>query len=116
MALIQAEAIEQIKVCHWLKSKTNLRFYHFVNEGKRSYANASLLKRMGMKAGVADLFLPESCGSFKGLWLELKSSSGKLSPAQSEFLEEMTKLGYLAICCWGSDSAIKFIKQAYGIE
>lgn len=110
------EYVEQIKVVHWIRSKTNLKVIHIANEGKRSHVQGSLMKRMGLTKGVADLFLPQRCGEYSGMWIEMKSSSGKLSLEQSSFLKEMTELGYLAVACWGSESAINIIQEAYDLK
>ena len=115
MANIRSEQTEHIKVVHWVKSKTCLKVIHIRNEGVRGYAEQAIIKRMGLCKGASDLFFPASCGAFKGLFLELKSFSGKLSPEQTAFLDEMTQLGYLAVCCWGAEAAIKFIQEAYGL-
>lgn len=108
-----AETIAQIQVCEFLRQKTSLPFYHFVNEGKRSPANAAILKRMGMTAGVADLFFPRRMGVYSGLWLELKVGSNKPSLAQQNFLAKMLLEGYMSTCVWGSEAAIDFIKTFY---
>jgi hypothetical protein len=110
------ETIEQIKLCDWLLAKTNLPFYHFPLEGKRSLANASILKRMGMKSGVSDLFIPRKYGIYSGLWLELKVGKNKPTPMQTAFLDKMIAEGYMAVCVWGSDAAIEFIKTFYEIN
>lgn len=115
MENIQNETIEQIKVVHWVRSKTKLKIIHIANEGRRSYLQGALLKKLGLTKGVADLFLPQSCGDRKGVWIEMKSASGKLSPDQSAFLDEMTSLGYLAVCCYGAEAAISIIQEAYNL-
>ena len=108
-----AETIAQIQVCEFLRQKTTLPFYHFPNEGKRSLANASILKRMGMTSGVADLFIPRRMGSYSGLWLELKVGSNKPTLAQTQFLAQMIVEGYMSVCIWEAPAAIEFIKTFY---
>ena len=114
--LLGKESIAQIQICDWLKQKTDLPFYHFPLEGKRSLANASVLKRMGMKAGPSVLYFPRSHGQYKGLWLEIKVGKNKPTPMQTAFLDLMTKEGYMAACVWGSEAAIEFIKTFYEID
>ena len=110
------ETVAQIQICDWLIQKTDLPFYHFVQEGKRTYANAAVLKRMGMRSGVSDLFIPRKQGIYSGLWLELKVGKNKPTPAQANFLAQMTKEGYMAVCVCGADAAIEFIKTFYEID
>lgn len=113
---LKPETIAQIQVCDWLLAKTDLPFYHFPLEGKRSLANASILKRMGMKAGVSDLFIPRKSTIYSGLWLELKVGKNKPTPMQTAFLAKMLEEGYMSACVWGSEAAIQFIKTFYEIN
>lgn len=69
----------------------------FCVEGKR-------LKAEGMKKGVSDLFLPFAYFSlgcneaFAGLWIEVKTKTGKLSLHQKKWIELMEeKRGALSI-------------------
>lgn len=113
---LNPETIAHIQVCDWLSQKTDLPFYHFVQEGKRTFTNASILHRMGFKAGVADIFIPRKSNGLCGLWLELKVGRNKPTEAQAKFLEDMTKEGYAAVCVWGAEAAILFIKEFYNIS
>lgn len=110
------ETIIHIQITNWLRQKTNLRFYHFANEGKRGYVNSDLLQKMGLTAGVYDLFFPAGNEKFKGLWLEIKSSKGKLTPAQKKFGSDMIEEGYGVHETWSLDEAILIIKSFYSIE
>lgn len=113
---IGEESIIQIQVCEWLNQCTDLPFYHFANEGKRTYANASILKRMGLKAGVSDLFIPRGTDNFHGLFLELKSKNGKLTDTQLNFMNEMIKEGFGAHVAYSSSEAIQIIKAFYSLQ
>lgn len=107
------ETLLQITVCDWLKVATDLPYFHFVNEGKRTYQNALILKRMGMKPGVSDLFIPRSTGECKGLWIELKAGKNKPTKTQFDFMELMRKEGYATEICYRADEAIEVIKRYY---
>jgi len=87
---------------------------HFPNEGKRSARYGKLLKDMGMRPGVADLFITTARHGFIGAWIELKSINGKLSPVQKLFLEEMSQQNYFTATCWSIDEAIKTIAWYFG--
>ena len=84
--------------------------FHIPNEGKRSVAYAMKLKKMGVKPGVPDIFLPvPMCGSH-GLFIEMKrAQGGRLSHEQSEYLKALRDFGYQAVVCNGFDSAIGII-------
>jgi hypothetical protein len=109
------ESIIQIQVVEYCRQNhPGLPLYHVPMEGRRSFANAQILKHMGMVAGFADLFFPRGNKQFKGLFIELKAEGGRLTPAQSKFLYSMLNEGYEACCCEGSESAIEVIKKFYG--
>ena len=74
------------------------------------------MKKSGLKAGVADLFLPipqrapdgeiTACGMF----IEMKKKrGGVLAANQSAFLRRMQELGYAVVCANGADEAIAAI-------
>ena len=63
------------------------------NGGKRDVATATRLKRQGVLAGVWDIFVPAA-----SLYIEVKSTKGKLSPAQAQFGVDVSGEYHLAIC------------------
>lgn len=64
------------------------------NGGVRSIATARRLKGEGVLAGVPDLFLPVAKGEYHGLFLEVKTETGRLSPSQTEICEYLRGEGY----------------------
>ena len=79
-----------------------------------SCVEAAHFKRLGVKAGVPDLLLPYPVGDHHGLWIELKSLSGKPSPAQREWILWLREQGYCAYICRGADAAIRCIEAYIG--
>jgi len=79
--------------------------FHIPNGGKRNPREAARFKRMGVKPGVPDLFLPVARGGFHGLFVELKSKGGRLSEYQRQWLSKMSAEGYAACVCFGFDEA-----------
>ena len=75
----------------------------------------AILKRMGVKPGVSDIFFPRSNHQFKGLWLELKVGKNKATEAQVKFIDEMIAEGYSGLVAYGFDEAILMIKSFYQI-
>ncbi len=115
--MIGEESVEQIKVVEWLKQcHPEIPFMHLAGERKCSPAYGRMLKRMGHKAGVSDLFFPRSNKIHKGLFLELKSAKGKPTDLQLDFLCQMMSEGYLGIVCYGSKQAIDAISLFYEIK
>jgi len=68
------------------------------------------LKAAGMVVGQADLFLALPRKNSHGLYIEMKSETGKASKEQSEFLSDMSKQGYMTMIAYGADEAIAAIK------
>ncbi len=96
------ESIEQIIVMDWVrKEKLDDFIFHCANERKISPQGGALLKRMGVLPGVSDIIIADK---------------GKLSPAQSKFLEKMNAHGYFAVCRFGHKEAIATIKDYLGMS
>ncbi len=116
MALKLSESQEQQLVIQWcelMKNKYPGTQYiiHIANEGKRNPRTGARLKKEGMKKGILDLFLPCPKGKYAGLWIEMKSLTGKLTKEQKEWIEVLNNQGYKAICCKGHEEAIKTIEE-----
>lgn len=88
---------------------------HIPNEGKRTRFYGNRLKKMGMRPGVADLFIALPRNGYHGAWIELKSEKGVLSEEQRLFLEDMAELHYYTSVCYSIDEAIEEISAyVYG--
>lgn len=79
--------------------------HHSPNGGARHKKTAALLKAMGTRRGFPDLALFVPRGGYSGLVIELKTSKGRMSPDQREWLRHFDKIGWRAICCRGFDEA-----------
>ena len=90
--------------------------FHIPNGGGRSKREAGILKAMGVRPGVSDLFLPVPAGGKHGLWLELKALGGAISTEQVSWLREMEKNGYSAFVCVGWKEARDRIVEYLGGE
>ena len=93
------------------------------NGGYRNAREAARLKRMGVRAGVSDYFLavprppkePGGCDVICGVWIELKSPKGKLSPAQKQWFIEVERQCYGAVVCYGWLEAARGICDYLGL-
>ena len=110
-----AEDIEQIKVIEFVKQCTDLPVWHTANQRQTSPRHGSMLKRMGVLSGVADLFFPRSNKIHKGLFIEMKTLTGKPTKTQMDFLFRMVAEGYAAKVCYGAEHAIDMIKSFYDL-
>lgn len=108
----QRERIDHINTVNWFKyhyPELDDDFHHFANERKCSPQEGQLLKRMGVKRGVADFFLAYPLNGKSGLWIELKVGTNKPSKEQQAFLDRKIERGYEAVCVWGTDAAREVI-------
>ena len=108
------EVDEQIALFEWAEYMTGkypcLKWMHAIpNGGSRHKAEAARLKKQGVKAGIADIFLPFPSGQYHGLYIEMKYGKGKLSEKQAEFIQFAKSVGFKAEVCWSMLEAVKVI-------
>lgn len=108
----------QCAVIEWAslveKREPRLRWLFAIpNGGWRSKAQAGRLKAEGVKAGVADLFLPvglQMGATWRhGLFIEMKTETGRSSPAQRDFRDYAMMFGYAYALCRSAGEAIEQI-------
>jgi hypothetical protein len=75
------------------------------NGGKRHIGVARKLKAEGAKAGIPDLFLPAARNGYNGLFIELKTEKGTVSPNQKHWIAALREQGYQVEVCYGWDAA-----------
>lgn len=92
------------------------RLYAIPNGGYRPIKTAVAMKAEGQRAGVPDLFLPFPCRGHHGLYLELKASGGRISPAQEDWLTYLEGAGYRVVVCWGWRHAAGEILDYLGLS
>ena len=114
----QPEAIEQAKVIAW--ARANERNYPYLwmlhsslNGLKRTKNAQGKAKQQGMLSGVPDLFLPVKNNNFVGLYIEMKSTKGRVSVEQSRYLKCAAENGYSVVVCYSANEAIKRIEDYY---
>ena len=101
--LTPSEANEQVRFVVWLQ-KNKILHYAIANGGFRRYEEAIHLKQQGVSPGVPDICVPVPSGGFWGLYLELKRSvGGKVSDAQTWWLDKLNAQGYHAVVARGCD-------------
>lgn len=111
-----SETSIHLAVMEWVRLHPKLSPYvlHIPNESKRSPRYGKLLKDMGMRKGVSDLFIALPRNGYHGAWIEIKSDIGKVSPEQFKFIEEMKEVGYYCAVTVGVDQTIETIKWYLG--
>lgn len=83
---------------------------HFPNEGKRSVSYGRMLKSLGMRKGVVDLFIAVPKHGYGGAWIELKSTDGNLTKEQIEFLFDMKQQNFFTTATWSVKESIDIIE------
>ena len=80
--------------------------HHIKNETREGAARVAVDKAMGVKAGVPDLCLPVARDRYHGLYIEMKTESGRISEAQKWWGEKLLEQGYMFEVCHGWKSAV----------
>jgi hypothetical protein len=120
----RSEAGEQKTLIAWanLQSKKHSELkmlFHIPNEGKRSRAYGAELKRLGMRAGVPDLFLavPRMQNNilYGGLFIEMKTGNNKCTENQKKWIRNLMDYGYQCKVCYSADEAMQVIKNYLNI-
>lgn len=113
---LNPEEIEQIKVIDWLT--TNPLVYavtfHIPNQGKRSFQDGLILKRMGLKAGIPDIFCAYPVSPYHGLFIEMKAPKKKPTKQQEEVMRALSEQGYWVACADSASTAIFILKGYLG--
>lgn len=103
-----SEAHEQIAVVNYCDI-LGIPVFHVPNGGIRNKIEAANLKRQGVKAGVPDLVIPCARCGYHGLYIEMKTKTGRISDKQKEWLKLLRKEGYAAYVARGASQAIELI-------
>lgn len=101
-----------LAVMQYVRNYPNIAKYvlHIPNESKRTPAYGGLLRAMGMRKGVSDLFIALPRKTHHGAWIELKTTHGKPSKEQLSFLQDMARENYFCEITYGLDEALEVVK------
>ena len=81
------------------------------NGGARNKVIGAKLKAEGVLAGVADLILLRRNASYGGLLIEMKTTKGRQSDSQTEWMEKITNDGYKYVVCRSLEDFIKEVNE-----
>lgn len=109
---------ELIRLCRMREAlHPELALLHAIpNGGLRDPVTAGKLSAEGLRAGVPDLCLPVPRQGYHGLYVELKTQGGQLSPEQRWWAEQLRAQGYRVEACWGWEAAAVAIWTYLGID
>lgn len=108
------EHYEQKLVVQWFRMQyrhLEKCLWAIPNGGLRNKKVAVQLKQEGVTAGVSDLFLMIPNSEYHGMFIEMKTTKGRLADTQKEFLSLANSLGYYAVACYGFEEAKQEIRQ-----
>ena len=74
------------------------------------------LKRKGVKKGVPDILIFERIKDAPGAAIELKVGSGKQTPEQKQWQEDLMKRGWKFLCSNDLDEVLEFINAIVTIQ
>lgn len=104
---------EQITIIEYCELKRIIAV-HIPNESKRSVAYGAKMKRMGLRKGFPDIFIPTARKGFYGLFIELKrDKKSRVSAEQTAWITYLNKQGYKALICYGAAEAINEIEKYF---
>ena len=81
------------------------------NGGSRTPQERVSLHAEGVLAGMPDLAVLEPRKGFCGLFIEMKTQTGRSSPEQVDMAVKLNKRGYLCLVARSCDDGWKFITQ-----
>ena len=100
------EADEQRQLIQYARGKPWGQFlFHVPNESVGGHGWMIRNRQMGMRKGVPDLMLPIPMHGYHGLFIEMKTKTGRLSEEQRRWLNALNRFGYLAVMCKGWEEA-----------
>ena len=114
---MRTEAQEQEAVMRWAEMSTGrypelALLFHIPNGGSRKDAREGAhFKKLGVKAGVPDLFLPVARGAYHGLFIEMKrEKGGRVSDDQEAWLLALSSQGYATFVANGYEEARQMLE------
>ena len=86
--------IQSACVAYFRTKHRDIVIFAIPNGSKREPITGSILKREGVLAGVADLFIMAPRGGFHGLFIEMKTETGRQTESQKLFQNVCELEGY----------------------
>ena len=116
----RVEQAEQATLIRWTelagqKDPRIMLIFHIPNGGYRTPREGAIFKRMGVKAGVPDLFLPARGEDGQpGLWIEMKAPGEKPRENQVKWAAALMEQGYVVEVAHAWEEAAMIILRYLG--
>jgi hypothetical protein len=108
--MFQEEYHIQVAVVQWLKINHPEVLFTIAPSGmKLPIQVAARLKKMGYSAGTPDIMIFESRNKYHGLFIELKTKTGRVTTQQGEWSTALISRGYMALVCRSFEDAVATI-------
>ena len=104
---LQCSCIKYFRYAYPVYSKL---LFSIPNGGSRNIIEAVKLKKEGVLAGCADLFLSVPNSFYHGFYIEMKYGKNKQSENQKIFQKEVEAVGYKYSLCYSFDEFEILIK------
>lgn len=96
------------------KSNSNSKYQNIFaipNAGRRSYGALKYYLAEGLTPGIPDVFVAQPILNHSGMFIEFKSSTGKLSTNQSLHIAKLSSAGYLCVVARNATQAIDVLEK-----
>lgn len=91
------------------------RLYANPNGGARDVITGAMLKREGVRKGIPDLTLPLSRRGYCGLYIEVKTKTGRLSKEQEDWREYLMDNGYFSTVVRSASEGMRAVMWYLGM-
>lgn len=113
----QANVIKWSRQPHIRSQYPELKMlFHIPNGGTRDAIEGKHLKQAGVKPGVPDLFLAAPSGKYHGLFIEMKTDTGRTSEAQKWWIKQLNAIGYFVEVCHSWQSAVRVLEWYLSLQ
>ena len=113
---IQQELMNMLAVIPYKGRKLSDFIYAVPNGGYRAKRTAKILKAEGVKSGVPDLHCFVAKAPYHSLYIEMKTQTGDLSPAQQMVIPILREEGHKVVVCRSSEQALTEILNYLGVK
>jgi hypothetical protein len=84
---------------------------HLAGDARLRAIKMNAMKAEGLTPGASDLFLMIPKNNYHGLFVEMKTTGGKVSDNQKDFMGAANAMNYKTVVCYGFDDGKKAIKE-----
>jgi len=115
-----SESQEQIKLIAWADAWFSVKFKELMcgdcaplvaypNEAKRTPREGARMKKQGLRPGMLDLELKVKTRAHRGLIIEMKYGSNKLTENQKKWIQWHVDNDYKVVVCYSFEAAMSEI-------